>query len=769
MTALSRAGRVALAIGALLLFAFLFFNLRALDPAQHDRVASRLRELQALDSELNESVLKLRYGVAGNYDPISSVVDRLGRMKRELETGPDAISGRGDSRIDAAMAKLGAALQEKQDLVERFKTNNALLRNSVLYLPLSVEKAAAEPAMPPSARGKLQAVLHEALLLQGGITRGSYTEVLVAIGALELERHSTSPAVRAAVERVLTHAEHVTEHQQRMDTLIPRITSGANGHLGAELTRAYNSAFERDLARSNALRFMLLLASLALLTCAGYAFIRLRENAKTLAESESRYRSVVAAIAEGIVVRDDEGRISACNASAERILGRSIDKLRGHVMFDPEWKRIREDGSVFPVEEIPAAVALRTGAPQTNVVVGYHRQDDSVLWLSFSAQPLFIAGAAKPSGVVTSLVDITQRKQARARLDMEHAITRVLATANAVPAAMAEIIRIACETLDFAYGSCWERDGRTDAVREVATWSVDDPKVREFAALTSERQRSLRPTGLMGRVWGAGEPIWLTDVAREPTLERREIAERAGLHGAFVFPIVFDGEVFAAIECFSRGTQAPDDVFLESARAIGAQIGLFMQRQSAEARLEFLAHHDALTQLPNRVLFHDRCNETFRRARRHGNLAAVLFVDLDRFKTINDSLGHEIGDLLLQAAAARLRECVRASDTVARAGGDEFTILLEELHSLDDAAAIAQVIRTALARPFVLAGHELFVSASIGIGCFPADGTDTQTLLKNADAAMYRAKEEGRNAYRFFSPQMNEQAPGTLVAAPSIA
>jgi len=187
-----------------------------------------------------------------------------------------------------------------------------------------------------------------------------------------------------------------------------------------------------------------------------------------------------------------------------------------------------------------------------------------------------------------------------------------------------------------------------------------------------------------------------------------------------------------------------------------------------EQRLEFLAHHDALTLLPNRVLFQERCATSLSRARRLGHSVAILFVDLDRFKTVNDSLGHAVGDQLLKGVAERFGAQLRASDTVARLGGDEFAILLDDLPNSHGAAVAAQKLLDALAKPFSIGAHELFSTASIGISCFPQDGGSIEDLLRNADAAMYRAKEHGRNVYQYFSSDMNAQAFEALMMANSL-
>jgi diguanylate cyclase (GGDEF)-like protein len=181
------------------------------------------------------------------------------------------------------------------------------------------------------------------------------------------------------------------------------------------------------------------------------------------------------------------------------------------------------------------------------------------------------------------------------------------------------------------------------------------------------------------------------------------------------------------------------------------------ERKVAEERVQYLAYCDALTGLPNRTLLQDRLSKALASARRRKDKVALLFLDLDRFKDINDSLGHPVGDLLLQEVSERLKKWAREQDTVARVGGDEFLIVLTAVKELADAAVAAERLMNAMAAEFVVQGHSLGISCSVGISVFPEHGADGETLIKNADAAMYCAKESGRNNVRFFINDMNAQ------------
>jgi diguanylate cyclase (GGDEF)-like protein/PAS domain S-box-containing protein len=187
------------------------------------------------------------------------------------------------------------------------------------------------------------------------------------------------------------------------------------------------------------------------------------------------------------------------------------------------------------------------------------------------------------------------------------------------------------------------------------------------------------------------------------------------------------------------------------------------ERKAAQDQVQFLAYYDSLTSLPNRSLLKDRLAQALAGARRHKEKVAILFLDLDRFKDINDSLGHSFGDLLLQEVARRLGTLSRAEDTISRVGGDEFLVVLTSLQSAEDIALAAERVVAEINRPYVIEQHSFNISCSVGISVFPDHGADDETLIKNADAAMYRAKESGRNAFRFFTEDMNAELVERLI------
>jgi len=224
------------------------------------------------------------------------------------------------------------------------------------------------------------------------------------------------------------------------------------------------------------------------------------------------------------------------------------------------------------------------------------------------------------------------------------------------------------------------------------------------------------------------------------------------------------GDEMFAIKAVQQGAQdylikggINSDLLVRSIRYAIERQRMLKELEQTQTRLQHLAHHDNLTGLPNRHLFYDYLNKSVAQAYRHGKILAVLFIDLDKFKHVNDTMGHAEGDLLLVSAAKRMEGCVRESDIVARIGGDEFIIMLDSIKSAHDAAKVAHKIQEAMSKVFMSDGREHFITTSIGISLYPLDSSDVETLIKNADSAMYNAKECGRNNYKFFLSDLNDK------------
>jgi diguanylate cyclase (GGDEF)-like protein/PAS domain S-box-containing protein len=314
---------------------------------------------------------------------------------------------------------------------------------------------------------------------------------------------------------------------------------------------------------------------------------------RALRDSEERYRAVVSALEEGILLVSRERRLLACNAAAEQILGCTSADIAERLSSGRGFSGVEDDGVPLSYGALPLMRTLDSGQPETARALALDREDGTRVWLSMSARPLFHPGEQQPFAVVVSFADITEQRR-------------------------------------------------------------------------------------------------------------------------------------------------------------------------AEERLQHQAFHDSLTGLPNRALFVDRLTHALAQARRRGESLAVAYLDLDRFKFVNDTLGHEAGDRLLVDIGRRLLQCARQSDTVARMGGDEFMVILPGIKDRAQAAAAARRMLDALKPGLVVDGHELRVSASIGVTLYPHDGDDVATLMRNADRAMYSAKDLGKNGFRLFGPDDAGEGPSRL-------
>lgn len=432
-----------------------------------------------------------------------------------------------------------------------------------------------------------------------------------------------------------------------------------------------------------------------------------------LAQSQEEYRLLFTHIMHGVVFQDAEGRIIGANPKAEELLGLSFDQMQGRTSIDPRWKAVHEDGSDFPGATHPAMQALRTGRPVCDVVMGvFNPADGKTRWLLVSAVPQFRADESAPFEVFATFTDITEKRKAE------------------------QVLRQHKIIIDTAQDGFWMADTEGQ-ILEVNQAYAD----------------------MVGYSMGELTAMHISDLDHDETPDDVRVrSERIIREGHALFETrhqhkdghTIDMEVSVT---FMRETQQ----FFVFCRNIA-------RRKQMEAAMRDMAYLDALTGLPNRRMLSDRLQQVMASSRRSGNHVALIFLDLDNFKPLNDKHGHAVGDLLLKEVAVRLLSGVREIDTVARFGGDEFVVMLTELDDDRDVSSaqarrVADKLRRLVSAPYELeyndgAGKAQHVahrcSASVGVVVFWNHAFSEQELLGRADQAMYQAKQAGRDRVVMF-------------------
>jgi diguanylate cyclase (GGDEF)-like protein/PAS domain S-box-containing protein len=438
---------------------------------------------------------------------------------------------------------------------------------------------------------------------------------------------------------------------------------------------------------------------------------------RSLRDSETRFHKTLELAGSGIAHVDLDGRFMRVNRRCCEILGYAESELIGRAPKEISHPEDREHTAAQLAQ-------IRGGQSEAvRLQKRYVRKDGALVWVELTVAPVFDGGGQRQYEIAV-MEDITERKQAEARqaahMRYQEAIARLgqAALAKRDPKELAdEAVLTAFRSLD-AYGVSYIEGG---------------------------------PAG--------GEPVSRAASGRLPAATGETATV---LHSGAQF--VQSGRAMVPV----RGEDAVRGVLYAHAEQISAEglaylntvaslLSTGLQRIDSEGRLSFLAQFDPLTGLANRALLNDRLTQLIVQAKRRETMLCALFIDLDDFKLVNDSLGHAGGDALLRETAARLQSAVRNGDTIARLSGDEFAVVLTDLARAEDAALVAQKILDRLSEPFTLSGQEVFVTASVGIAAYPGDGESAQALVSSADAAMHRAKQAGRNAYHFFTAEITQR------------
>ncbi|MBS0338354.1 MAG: EAL domain-containing protein [Proteobacteria bacterium] len=442
--------------------------------------------------------------------------------------------------------------------------------------------------------------------------------------------------------------------------------------------------------------------------------VELRQSLERL-HAEAGHREQVQAERDGLfslagdllAIVDDDGVFLRVNPAWERTLGHAVAQIEGTHWLD--WLHPEDRERSLRI----AGKTLADGRPLQNFVNRYRHADGGWRWLEWSA-----VRDPQRGHIYSVARDVTERRETEQKLRLAH--RGLDASPNGV--LIADAVQPGLIVL-YANPAYERLSGRplAEVIGRPCDFMTDaDTDPQSLAELHAALAEGCDTRIEMQCRRADGEPFW-TNLHLAPVREP---------HGQISHWVVIQQDVTA--------------------------------RRSIEARLVHQAGHDALTGLPNRMRLRERLKHALARARRNGGRIAVLFVDLDRFKTINDSLGHAVGDALLCEVAQRLKQSVRAGDLVARLGGDEFVVLAEHVGRPDDAARVARKLIETIETPYAVAGREFVLSASIGIGLYPDDAGDLDTLLRVADTAMYGVKHGGRNGYGYYEPAMHERALAAL-------
>lgn len=433
--------------------------------------------------------------------------------------------------------------------------------------------------------------------------------------------------------------------------------------------------------------------------------VQVEAHARSLREREEQLFVTLQSIGDAVIVTDPQGRINFINPVAQSLTGWAESEVVGRPLSEV-FQIISEDTG--QIVENPTERVLREG-----VVVGLAnhtaliRRDGRQLSIEDSAAPIRDA-QQQILGVVLVFHDVSAQRAAASQIQIQQELLQTMF--DHLPVMLMHLNRQGQPTM---VNKAWEY---------ILGWSLHEAQTQDL----------------------------LTETYPDPVERQRVrlLIEQANADWLDFRTRVRDGRVIDTTWAHVRLSDG-------SMISIGQDI---TERKNYERELAHQANHDSLTGLPNRNLLNDRLEQAIAWARRHNEMFAVLFLDLDRFKTVNDSLGHTVGDALLQALAPRLRASLRETDTLARVSGDEFVIILPELDQGKCLDTMLKTLLQTLDHSFVIEDHELFLSASIGISLYPRDGTDPQSLLKNADTALYRVKARGGRDFQYYAPAMNSWA-----------
>ncbi|GHV03942.1 hypothetical protein AGMMS50229_04230 [Campylobacterota bacterium] len=669
-------------------------NMNSLD---RNRVELNIRQLLALNTQIDHDVLRLRYRQLMGYDSLTTGSRKIEELLVNMETEFAKLD------LQDALSEAKDDWNEKASKLDDFKRHNSVLVNSLYhFINLANQLQALDTTVPQQHLELVNAVVRYTLVFVSEQQSQMHNHAVEAVDRLDRSVATWKGTDATLAKLLVAHAHKILNNHLPVNQIMRDMSRNGFAENISVAYQAYIMTYFANLEKAERYRKLMAVFSLVMIITVLAIVLRLQHTAQDLAESHSLLNNIADHLSEGILGFDGDRRLMFINRQAETLLQRASDELIG--------RRFNDVLNIPDRSAVDFVTAILDGSRFNGEVWLKASGSESQFPALFLGGPLPSLEGLGTAGYVVSFRDVTAEHEAEARLRLAARVFDNLSEAMTVAGA----------------------DGRIQSINPA------------FAAITGYSEQEAIGK-VPGQVLGSGQhdneffkSMWAT--LKQEGKWRGEIINRRK-----------NGELF------------PEWLSITSVRdqsgKVEQYIALFSDmtdRKQAEAHIHHLAYHDSLTGLANRMLFGDRLNTAIHQAHRAGRPLAVVFLDLDRFKSINDSLGHPEGDKLLKQVGKRLEELLREGDTLARFGGDEFAILLPEIDDPADAAALARRILRSFEKPFLVGGHEVFSGTSVGIAIYPNDAKDGDILLKHADVALYNAKNAGRSTYQFFQESKSE-------------